>query len=345
MALWKRFREAAGEKAAAFRANKHLSILPPAILIGILGGYGAVLFRFAIRAFQWLFYGNADDILTFAGGLPVWAIVGMPALGGLAVGLLVKYGAPEAKGHGVPEVMEAVVLRGGRIRKRVALVKILASAICIGSGGSVGREGPIVQIGSGVGSTLGLLLRADPFQQKTLVGCGAAAGIAATFNAPIAGVLFALEVLLGDFGLTSFSPVVLSSVTATVISRHYFGDFPAFVIPSYTIVSVWEYAIYPFLGIAAGLVAVAFVTTLYAAEDVFDAWRFPDWLKPVAGGLLLGGILMRYPQVFGVGYGAINLALVDRMAAGLFFALIVVKMLAAAAVRAASSRRRFLSGP
>ena len=111
------------------------------------------------------------------------------------------------------------------------------------TGGSVGREGPIVQIGSSVGSTLGQLLNASPMHQKTLVGCGAAAGIAATFNAPIAGVLFALEVLLGDFGLTAFSPVVLSSVTATVISRHYFGDFPAFVIPAYHVQSLWEYLV------------------------------------------------------------------------------------------------------
>jgi len=328
LSMRKKFLEGVVRMFAGFHANKHVAILPPAILIGILGGYGAVLFRFAIRSFQWLFYGNSGDILTFASSLPVWMVVGMPALGGLVVGLLIRYGAPEAKGHGVPEVMEAIVLKGGRIRKRVALVKILASAICIGSGGSVGREGPIVQIGSGVGSTLGILLRASPFQQKTLVGCGAAAGIAATFNAPIAGVLFALEVLLGDFGLTSFSPVVLSSVTATVISRHYFGDFPAFVIPAYTITSVWEYFIYPFLGIASGLVAVLFVTSLYKAEDVFDALKIPNVFKPVLGGLLLGTILLVFPQVFGVGYGAINLALMDQMAVWLFFALVLVKILA-----------------
>jgi chloride channel protein, CIC family len=326
--MWKNLYAGLGRAAGDLRSNKHVAILPPAILIGILGGYGAVLFRFAIRSFQGLFYGNPEDILTFAAGLPAWMVLGVPAFGGLIVGLLIHYGAPEAKGHGVPEVMEAVVLQGGRIRKRVALIKILASAVCIGSGGSVGREGPIVQIGSGVGSTLGLMLGVEPFQQKTLVGCGAAAGIAATFNAPIAGVLFALEVLLGDFGLTSFSPVVLASVTATVVSRHYFGDFPAFVIPAYTITSIWEYFIYPFLGIAAGLVSVLFVTVLYKAEDVFDALRINNLVKPVLGGLLLGGILLAFPQVFGVGYGAINLALMDKLSVGLFVALILIKILA-----------------
>jgi len=200
--------------------------------------------------------------------------------------------------------------------------------MCIGSGGSVGREGPIVQIGSSVGSTLASLLRVDPFQQKTLVGCGAAAGIAATFNAPIAGTLFALEILLGDFGLTSFSPVVLSSVTATVISRHYFGDFPSFVIPAYSITSNWEYFIYPFLGVATGIVAVAFVTVLYKSEDLFDALKIPNFLKSTLGGLLLGIILLAFPQVFGVGYGAIDLALMDQLSVWLMFILVLMKILA-----------------
>ncbi|OIO04005.1 MAG: chloride channel protein [Desulfovibrionaceae bacterium CG1_02_65_16] len=311
------------------RGHQQLALLVVAIFVGVLGGYGAVLFRFIIKMAQGAFYGQTGDILDFVSSLPRWMLVVMPALGGLIVGLLVHYGAPEAKGHGVPEVMEAVLLQNGRIRKRVALVKILASAICIGSGGSVGREGPIVQIGAGVGSTVGQALRVTPVQQKTLVGCGAAAGIAATFNAPIAGVLFALEVLLGDFGLTSFSPVVISSVTATVISRHYFGDFPAFVIPAYQVAGIWDYLLYPVLGLSCGLAAVIFVTALYAAEDAFDAMRrIHPVVKPVLGGLMLGALLLWLPQVFGVGYGAINLALVDKLAAPMLLALVLAKILA-----------------
>ncbi len=309
-----------------YRLDRHISSLFMAILIGVLSGYGAVLFRFVIKGAQYAFYQNSDDILTFAATVPVYCMIGLPALGGLIVGLLVHFGAREAKGHGVPEVMEAVSLRNGRIRKRVAFVKIIASAVCIGSGGSVGREGPIVQIGSSIGSSISQILRASRPQQRTMVGCGAAAGIAATFNAPIAGVLFALEVLLGDFGLASFSPVVLSSVMATTISRHYFGDFPAFVIPSYELASLWEFAIYPFLGLMAGLLAILFIVVLYKTEDLFDAIKMPDWIKPALGGLLLGLMLLKWPEVFGVGYGAINESLLNEMSGLFLFTLIFVKI-------------------
>jgi CIC family chloride channel protein len=313
-------------RLAAFA--RHIRILMLAIIIGAVGGYGAVLFRYAIKLSQYLFYQNKEDFLTFAGTIPPYLTVGLPALGGLIVGVLVSFGAPEAKGHGVPEVMEAIALREGRIRKRVALVKILASGICIGSGGSVGREGPIVQIGSSMGSTIGQLLNISGKQLKTLIGCGAAAGIAATFNAPIAGVLFSLEILLGDFGLSSFSPVVLSSLLATTISRHYFGDFPSFIVPPYSLQSSWEIFIYPVLGILAGLVATLFILTLYKCEDIFERLWIPNFLKPALGGLMLGLLLLRWPQVFGVGYGGINIALNGAIPAMLLLILALVKILA-----------------
>jgi CIC family chloride channel protein len=311
---------------AAF--GRHLRILLLAIIIGAVGGYGAVLFRYAIKLIQYIFYQHQEDILTFAATVPTYLKVSLPALGGLIVGVLVSFGAPEAKGHGVPEVMEAIALREGRIRKRVALVKILASGICIGSGGSVGREGPIVQIGSSMASTIGQFLNVSRKQLKTLIGCGAAAGIAATFNAPIAGVLFSLEILLGDLGLASFSPVVLSSLLATTISRHYFGDLPSFIIPAYSLQSSWEIFIYPVFGVIAGLVATLFITTLYKCEDIFDRLLIPNFLKPALGGLLLGLLLLRWPQVFGVGYGGINVALNGTMPALLLLVLILVKILA-----------------
>lgn len=311
-----------------WRLNQHVYLSLLAILIGILGGYGAVLFRFAIKAAQYGFYQNTHDFLNFAHTLPLYLKIGLPALGGLLVGHIIYFGAHEAKGHGVPEVMEAVVLRGGRIRSRVALVKILASGISIGSGSSVGREGPIVQIGSSIGSTLARVLKVPRDREKTMVGCGAAAGIAATFNAPIAGVLFAIEVLLGDFGLSTFSPVVLSSVTATTISRHYFGNFPAFVIPTYNVVSLWEFLLYPILGIAAGVIALLFIITLYKCEDLFNALKIPEYLKPALGGLFLGCLLGKWPHVFGVGYGAVNLSLKNQLPVLLLFSLIFVKILA-----------------
>jgi CIC family chloride channel protein len=308
--------------------HQHVYLSIIAILIGILGGYGAVLFRYAIKATQYIFYQNTDDILTFAHTLPFYFKMALPALGGLIVGPLIYFGAREAKGHGVPEVMEAVALRDGRIRPRVALVKIIASGITIGSGGSVGREGPIVQIGSSIGSTIGQLLRVPPLRQRTLVGCGAAAGIAATFNAPIAGALFAAEVILGEFGLSTFSPVVLSSVTATTISRHYFGDFPAFIIPTYKLVSLWEFIFYPVLGVIVGLVALLFILAVYKCEDLFDALRMPEYLKPALGGLMLGCLLILWPNVFGVGYGTINLSLKNQLPFLLLLTLVFVKILA-----------------
>ena len=311
-----------------WRLNEHIYLSLLAILIGLLGGYGAILFRFAIKAAQYGFYQNTNDILTFAHTLPIYLKIGLPVVAGLIVGPIIYFGAHEAKGHGVPEVMEAVALKDGRIRSRVALVKILASGISIGAGGSVGREGPIVQIGSSIGSTLARILKVPRGREKIMVGCGAASGIAATFNAPIAGVLFAIEVILGDFGLSTFSPIVLSSVTATTISRHYFGNFPAFIIPTYKVVSLWEFFLYPILGIAAGLVSLLFIISLYKSEDMFHALRIPDYLKPAIGGLLLGCLLCKWPYVFGVGYGTVNLSLTNQLPLLLLSSLVLIKIFA-----------------
>jgi len=311
-----------------FCLQQNIFILLLAVIIGVLSGYGALLFQHLLKLSQYAFYQNSEDVLTFYDQLATWQIVGLPVLGGLLVGLIVHFLAREAKGHGVPEVMTSLALYGGRIRKRVALVKIMASAICIGSGGSSGREGPMVQIGSSIGSTIGQFFKVTMMEQRTMVGCGAAAGIAATFNAPIAGVLFALEIIIGDFGLASFSPVVLSSVTATAISRYYFGDLPAFIIPQYELASLWEFCVYPFLGVACAVAAVAFVVILYKAEDTFEVMKMPDWIKPALGGFLLGLILLKFPQAFGVGYGAMNMALHNEIAGWTLLALVFVKIAA-----------------
>lgn len=299
-----------------------------AILIGVLAGYGAVLFKYVLKSMQWVFYQNTEDFLLFGESVPVWMKIVMPAAGGLVVGLVVSYFASEAKGHGVPEVIQAIALRGGRIRKRVAAAKIFASAVTIGSGGSVGREGPMVQIGSSIGSSIGQVFHVPSVHMRTMVGCGAAAGIAATFNAPIAGVLFALEIIIGDFGVMQFSPVVLSSVTATTISRYYFGDFPHFQIPEYSIVSLWEFCFYPILGVITGFVGLAFTKILYKFEDFFDDAPIPDWIKPAIGGALLGCVIALFPEVFGVGYGAMNLALTNKMELSALAILIFIKILA-----------------
>jgi CIC family chloride channel protein len=255
-----------------------------------------------------LFADPADPLERARGLAAHWRVL-IPALGGLVVGPLIYFFAREAKGHGVPEVMEAVALRGGVIRRRVSGLKTLVSAISIGSGGSVGREGPIVQIGSAAASGIGQLLRVPPRQLRTMVGCGAAAGIAATFNAPIAGALFAVEIVIGDFAVSQFSPIVISSVVATVVSRFFLGNHPAFRVPEYDLVSPFELGAYMLVGVAAGLVALAFIRAMAASEDIFERMPIPAYLKAGLGGLCVGLIGMSLPEVFGVGYDTISQAL------------------------------------
>ena len=310
------------------RMTEHTFMVIVAMLIGILGGFGAIFFRFAIEFFQRIFYGNWKYTLDYALQLPWYIKLFAPAIGGLIVGPIVFYFAREAKGHGVPEVMESIVLRGGTIRPRVMIAKIVASAVCIGSGGSVGREGPIVQIGSAIGSTFGQILKVTGSHLRTLVACGTAAGIAATFNAPIAGALFAMEIILSDFAISQFSPIVVSSVAATVVSRHFLGDFPAFVIPHYELVSVFEMIPYVVLGILAAFVALAFIIFVYKAEDLFDSIRVPGFLKPVFGGLAIGAIGIYFPHIFGVGYNTISLALENRLTWHLLLFLVFLKLAA-----------------
>ena len=310
------------------RTNEHGIMAVLAVFVGLAGGFGAVGFRYLINFFQSLAYGSDGNLLDLVQSIPWYLRVSIPALGGLIVGPLVYFWAREAKGHGVPEVMEAVALKSGLIRKRLVVIKSLASAICIGTGGSVGREGPIVQIGSAIGSTIGQMLKISADRMRTMVGCGAAAGIAATFNAPIAGSMFALEIILGDFGLATFSPIVISSVIATAVSRHFLGDAPAFIVPAYELVSAWEFPLYVTLGLFCALVAVTFTKTLYRMEDIFDGLKFPEYLKAVIGGVILGVISLLFPQILGVGYGAIDLSLSQSYAWWLMLVLVLCKIMA-----------------
>jgi len=299
-----------------------------AVFIGFLGGFAAIGFRLLIEAVQEILYGSSSDLLAVAAAIPWYWRILIPAIGGLVVGPLIFFFAREAKGHGVPEVMEAVAMRSGLIRKRLVIIKSFASAISIGSGGSVGREGPIVQIGSAIGSTFGQALKVSGNRMRNLVGCGAAAGIAATFNAPIAGGIFALEVILGEFEVGTFGPIVLSSVTATVISRVFLGNYPAFDVPKYDLVSTWEIPAYLIMGILAGLVALLFTKTLYKTEDLWDELKLPEYLKPVLGGFVIGTLGLLFPQILGVGYESITLALLGQMGWLLLLVLVFVKIAA-----------------
>ncbi|MEP6855041.1 MAG: chloride channel protein [Pedococcus sp.] len=310
-------------------------LLLMALAVGAGAGGGAIVFRWLIETFTRLLSGYPDySAVGHAAhpGLPAlgkWFVIGAPVVAGLLYGPLVHFFAREARGHGVPEVMYAVARRGGRIAPQVAGVKALASALCIGGGGSVGREGPIVQIGSALGSTLGRVVRVPEPKMKVLVACGAAGGIAATFNAPLAGVFFAMELILVDFAAQSFGIAVLAAVTASVIGRAALGDAPFLSLPAFTVDHVAEYGFFAVLGVVAGGVGVLFTRVLYAVEDLCDTiWRGPEWLRPAVGGILLGLLLLVLPQMYGVGYPVLSAGVAGTYAVGFLLVLLVAKVLA-----------------
>lgn len=311
------------------KLTEHTFLIIVAIIIGVLAGFAAIAIRFMIEEISLLSFPGDGTLLDNIIKSPWYVKLLIPILGGLIVGPLIYFFAPEAKGHGVPEVMQAILLKGGKIRPRVALIKALTSAITIGTGGSVGREGPIIQIGSSIGSTVGQFFRIPSKRLKTLVGCGAAAGIAAAFNAPIAGALFAVEIILMDFAVAQFSPIVISSVMATVISHTFEGNLSTFVVPKYSYASPYEMILYFILGALAGLVSFLFIKTLYFSEDFFDnKFKFPEYFKPVVGGVGIGIIALLFPEIMGVGYDSINNALQGNMLWQAALALLFVKILA-----------------
>lgn len=327
MAVWgERFSRSFIALIEKAKLSEHTFILVLAVIIGLVGGFGAVLIHYAIHGFQELFWGGTFSV-EMLNNTPWYHKLAIMVLGGVVVGLVIRFVAKEAKGHGVPEVMEAITLRNGIIRLRVMFAKLFASSFYIASGGSVGQEGPVIQIGSAIGSVTGQFIKANPKRMRTFVACGAASGIAAAFNAPIAGALFALEIILGDFAVAQFSPIVISSVTATVVSRHFLGDNPAFVVTKYSLESPLELLNYVALGFLAGMVAVAFIKSLYFSEDFFDRLNIPDYIKGAIGGVFLAGIGMLFPEVLGVGYDAMDAALSSSMVWKVAFVLVAVKII------------------
>ncbi|HET7656871.1 MAG TPA: chloride channel protein, partial [Bacillales bacterium] len=297
-----------------------------AALIGVGGGYGAVGFRWLISQFTYLFYGHDQKHLPTAHGI---YILFLPMIGGLIGGILVRFFAPETKGSGVADVMYSVTEKKGVIRRRIVVVKALASAICIGSGGSAGREGPIVQIGAAWGSSFGRLLKIRDHHLKTLVACGAASGVAATFNTPIGGALFAFEVILGNFSMTNVSAIVISTVLSAAIGRIYFGNAASFPIPHYHISGVAILALFVVFGIMGGVFGVTYSRTLLFFENFWDRLKFlPEWVKPATGGILVGALGIFFPQVLGVGYSTVEKALNGHFGLSMLVILLVLKLFA-----------------
>ncbi len=304
-----------------------LSIL--GVLIGLIGGLGAFLFHYLILAFKYIFFGATDTgtFLDTVLALPWYQRLLIPALGGLIIGPIITYFVREARGHGVPEVMEGVALRGGKIRARVAPLKALMSAICIGSGGSAGREGPIVQIGASFGSSLGQFLDLEPDRIKTLLAAGAAAGIAGTFNAPLAGVVFSMEVILRDIKKESFAPIVIAAVVGTSFANLLFGGRgPIFYIPSINI-GPWDVLFLIGIGFAAAGVGLLFSNSLYKVEHLFEKIPFPEAIRPALGGLMLGALALSIPQVQATGYPVMTAALWNELPFYLVLILMFGKIL------------------
>ena len=303
-----------------------------AIVVGLLSGLAAIILRYLIVWAHWFFFDFVAGIPALVGMVnPGWGaiVIVLPALGLALVSIVGRF-APEAMGHGIPEVQYAIRARGGRIRARVIGAKAALSAISIGSGGSVGREGPIVQMGAALGSVIGQITGLNQEQVKILVACGAAGALGASFNAPIAGVMFALEVVLGSFAARSFGLVVISSVTATALFQAQMGREPAFVlIQPFTLVSNWEFLLYLILGGLLGIISTLYVRSLSWFEDRFEAWTWPPLWKAVLGGLAVGLIgFFGHDLVFGSGEEGVALALGGGLTLGVMVALVILKILA-----------------
>ena len=300
-----------------------------AILIGFIASLGASGFVELINLFKlvWKPYGGFSGFVI--GDITTILIPLLPALGGLLLGPFGAIFPTEAKGHGVPEVMESVAREGGILRARTIFIRGVASAITIGTGGSAGREGPIAQIGAAIGSATAQFFKLSSNNVRTLLGCGAAGGIAATFNAPIAGALFALEIVLGDWHIATFTPVIMSSVIATTTTRYMHGGKAIFDVPYYQLVNPIEIIFYIILGLLAGLVALLFIYMMDKCEHFFEE-KVPvhPWLKPAIGGFMVGIIGLAFPQIFSNGYPPMGKALMGEMVLWLMFILVFLKILA-----------------
>lgn len=274
-----------------------------ALAIGLASGIGVWAFKYLIELANTFFFTDLGGWLNKWGG---WTVILLPVLGGLIVGLLVQFGVGQERHHGVAGIMEAVALAGGRLRYKRMPIKAIASALSIGSGASVGPEDPSVQIGANIGSFFGSRLRFSEERVRTLVAAGSAAGIAAAFNAPIAGVFFAVEIILGELSGGAIGIVLIAAVVSAVFTQAVSGVQPAFVVPTYSLKSVWELPFYLVLGLLAGPVSALYIRLLYWTQDIFNKLNLPRWGKTTLAGLIVGLIGIFLPQIFGIGYKTIE---------------------------------------
>lgn len=309
-----------------FAGTKQPQLWVLAVLIGFGVSVFAILFRVAIGATQWVWLGQMSErVATTAAGLPWWVVLLAPATGGLVVGIILQFFHPGRRAGGVADVIEARVAGSEGLGFMSGIRSAVITAISLGSGASAGREGPIVHLGATFAAAVTRRLGMAETNCRILLACGVASAVSSSFNAPIAGVLFAHEVILGHYATTAFVPIVIASVCGTILSRVWFGDVAAFEIPVYQITSYLEFPAFFILGVVCALAAVAFQFSLIGTDYLARRLTIPFFLRPVIGGFLVGGIALAYPQVLGVGYEATDQALKQQLPLMLMLVLIIAK--------------------
>ncbi len=300
-------------------------------LIGSLVSWAAILFREAIGLFQLPWLGTtSEQVASAVADVPWYVVAAAPVVGGLLVGLLLQYVQPMQRTYSVADVIEARVKGGRGLHFWPGISSALITALSLGSGASAGREGPVVHLGATLGETIGRLFNLPDSAHRTLLACGVASAVSASFNAPIAGVLFAHEVILGHYALSAISPIAISAVTGTLFSRLWFGDVAAFIIPGHQITSYWELPAFALLGLISAAVAIIFQFALIGTEWVARNVPLPLWSRPVIGGIAVGLIALAFPDILGVGYETTDAALKDQLPLTMLFALLVAKTVATA---------------
>nr|WP_245964163.1 chloride channel protein [Roseovarius spongiae] len=291
-----------------------------ALGIGVMAGFLTVLFRKSLEALERFSYG-ADDgtrLHSYVQTLDWWWILAVPIMGGVIIGQILHHFTPDARARAVAEVIEGAAVNEGRMEHRAGVASIAASLVTLGMGGSGGREGPVVHMAGVLASWVSSRIDADGITGRNLLGCAVAAAVSASFNAPIAGALFAMEVVLRHFAVQAFAPIVIASVAGAVVSRFYFGDITEFIVPGSGVLAFYgELPAYLLLGVVSGMVAAIYMYSIFFAEDTAGAAMkrlgFPRWLRPVIAGALLGGMAIWYPHIIGVGYETTSAALTGKL--------------------------------